>query len=47
MPEKKDGYLLDDSILEKPITPEELIKYLDMLDEQEKELEKQKKDSNV
>ena len=46
MPEKKDGYLLDDSILEKPITPEELIKYLDMLDEQEKEIEKPK-ESNV
>lgn len=43
MPEKKDGYLLDDSILEKPVTPEELIKYLELLEEQEKKLDKDKK----
>lgn len=38
MPENKDGYLLDDSILEEPITPEELINYLDRLEKIEREL---------
>ena len=43
MPEKKNGYLLDDSILEKPVTPEELIKHLELLEEQEEKLDKDKK----
>ena len=33
MPEDKDGYIIDDSILDNPISVDELLKYIEQLDE--------------